>query len=95
MAKKSETKVTPEATAIPQGKPKKVCPITKADFLAKAKPMTIMVDGRPMVAGVKEFSTGSFGWYLSGKTSVVLEGGVTVDIQLGFNLTLVGSKEAK
>jgi hypothetical protein len=45
-----------------------------------------------MLADVKEFSTGSLGWYLSGKTSVSI-GGTPVSVQIGLNLTIVGSKE--
>ena len=42
---------------------------------------------------VKAFSTGSFGWYLNGKTTVMVDG-KAVSVQIGLNLTLVGSKEA-
>lgn len=84
MAKKAET----------APKPKKECPILRDKFKAEAKPVSVVVDGVPFVAMVKEFSTGSFGWYLSGKTQQTV-GGVPCDIQLGFNLTVVGSKDAK
>jgi len=42
---------------------------------------------------VKEFSTGSFGWYLNGKILVPIDG-KNVSVQVGMNLTVVGSKEA-
>jgi hypothetical protein len=45
-----------------------------------------------MIAEVKEFSTGSLGWYLNGKTTVEV-GGTPVSVQIGLNLTIVGSKE--
>jgi hypothetical protein len=45
-----------------------------------------------MVAPVKIFSTGSLGWYLNGKTSIKVDG-VDVPVQIGLNLTIVGSKE--
>jgi len=42
---------------------------------------------------VKEFSTGSFGWYLNGKIVVTVDG-KPCSVQVGMNLTVVGSKEA-
>jgi len=46
----------------------------------------------PLQAEVKEFSTGSLGWYLNGKTTIDV-GGTPVSVQIGMNLTIVGSKE--
>lgn len=84
----------PAPTPVAPAKGKKTrCPINKAQFLAAAKPLMISIDGTPVVATVKEFSTGSFGWYLNGKT-VIKVGDTPVEVQLGFNLTLIGSKEA-
>jgi hypothetical protein len=74
--------------------PKTVCPISRADFLSKAEPLKIDVGGFPMVAEPREFSTGSFGWYVNGKASLVVDG-KTVSVQVGMNLIVVGSKEAK
>jgi hypothetical protein len=68
------------------------CPITRAQFRDKAKPVTVTIAGVPQVAEVKEFSTGSLGWYLNGKTTVEIDG-VPVSVQIGLNLTIVGSKE--
>jgi hypothetical protein len=68
------------------------CPVSRADFRAKAKPVTVTVNGIPLSAAVKEFSTGSFGWYLNGKTTIDV-GGTPVSVQIGMNLTIVGSKE--
>ncbi len=45
-----------------------------------------------MMAEVKEFSTGSLGWYLNGKTMIDV-GGKQVSVQIGMNLTIVGSKD--
>ena len=45
-----------------------------------------------MTAEVKEFSTGSFGWYLNGKTTIEING-KQVSVQIGMNLTVVGSKD--
>ena len=71
---------------------KKTCPISRKDFMTHAKPVTVKVGEVPMTAAVREFSTGSLGWYLNGKTSIDVNG-VMVDVQIGMNMTVVGSKE--
>jgi hypothetical protein len=72
---------------------KSPCPLTLAQFLEKAEPLKIAIGGQDMLAEVKSFSTGSFGWYLNGKTAMTVDGKV-VSVQIGMNLTIVGSKEA-
>ena len=71
---------------------KTTCPVTREQFRANAKPVTVTINGVPHSAVVKEFSTGSFGWYLNGKTTVEVDG-VPVSVQIGMNMTVVGSKE--
>ena len=71
---------------------KTTCPITREQFLSAAKPLAVTVAGVPVSAEVKEFSTGSLGWYLNGKTMVEIDGR-PVSVQIGLNLTIVGSKE--
>ena len=71
---------------------KTTCPITRPEFHAKARPVTVKINDVPLQAEVKEFSTGSFGWYLNGKTTVSIDG-KAVSVQIGMNLTIVGSKE--
>ena len=73
---------------------KSPCPVSQTQFLEKAEPLKITINGQEMVAEVKAFSTGSFGWYLNGKTAVTIDGKV-VSVQIGMNLTVVGSKEAE
>ncbi len=68
------------------------CPVTREEFRGKAKAVSVTIGGVPLVAEMKEFSTGSLGWYLNGKTTVVVDG-KTVPVQIGLNLTIVGSKE--
>ncbi len=68
------------------------CPVTRADFRESAQPVKVEINGIPMMAEVKEFSTGSLGWYLNGKT-VIDVGGKQVSVQIGLNLTIVGSKD--
>jgi hypothetical protein len=76
---------------------KKGCPITRAEFRKSAKPLTLTISapdgGQVMVpVNVKEFSTGSIGWYHNGKIAVPVNG-TLVDVQLGLNFTIVHSKE--
>ena len=68
------------------------CPISRSQFHAKAKPVTVTINNVPLQAVVKEFSTGSLGWYLNGKTMIDIDG-TPVSVQIGLNLTVVGSKE--
>ena len=74
--------------------PKTICPITREDFLAKAEPLKIDLGGFPMVAEPREFSTGSFGWYVNGKATLSVDG-KNLSVQVGMNLIVVGSKETK
>jgi hypothetical protein len=69
------------------------CSISRSKFRQAAQPVRVEINGNAMMAEVKEFSTGSFGWYLNGKTTIDV-GGTPVSVQIGMNLTAVGSKEA-
>ena len=71
---------------------KTTCPISRKQFVENAKPVEVVVNGIPLMAEVKEFSTGSLGWYLNGKMTVDI-GGTPVSVQIGMNMTIVGSKE--
>jgi len=71
---------------------KTTCSITRVDFWSKAKPITISIGNSQLDADPKEFSSGSLGWYAGGKMIVEVEG-VRVSVQVGLNLTIVGSKE--
>jgi len=68
------------------------CPISRAQFRTKARPVSITIGDRTFVALTKEFSTGSLGWNLNEKITLEIDG-VVVPIQVGLNLTVVGSKE--
>ncbi len=72
--------------------PKTTCPVTREGFRQNAQPVVIMIDGKEYSADVKEFSTGSLGWYLNTKAQVKV-GEKNVSVQIGMNLTIVGSKE--
>jgi hypothetical protein len=72
---------------------KTTCPLaTREEFRTNAQPVTVKINDIPLQAVVKEFSTGSLGWYLNGKT-VIDVGGKPTTVQIGMNLTIVGSKE--
>ncbi len=71
---------------------KTTCPVTREQFRKDAKPVEVVVNGVPLLAEVKEFSTGSLGWYLNGQTTIKI-GDTAVSVQIGMNLTIVGSKE--
>ncbi len=70
----------------------KSCPITRAQFRKLAKAVEVTINGVPMHAEVKEFSTGSIGWYLSAKSTISIDG-TPVSVQIGLNMTILGSKE--
>lgn len=71
------------------------CEITRTDFLKHAKSIKIIVDGgEPIEVEVKQFSTGSFGWYFSGKVKVKV-GNKEVRTQANLSFPIVNSKEAK
>jgi hypothetical protein len=80
-----------DALAMP---PKTSCPVSLTQFLEKAEPLKVVINGQEMLAEVKQFSTGSFGWYMNGKTVVTVDG-KAVSVQIGMNLTVVGSKDAE
>ena len=71
--------------------PKSKCPITREDFLKGAKPLVIKIGDENRSADVKEFSSGSFGWY-SGDKVVIDVGGVPVRCQVTMSIVVVGSK---
>lgn len=71
---------------------KTTCPISRADFRAKAKPINVTLAGMSQMAEVKEFSTGSLGWYLNGRTTIEIDG-QHVPVLINASLVIVGSKE--
>ncbi len=71
---------------------KTTCPITRAQFRAKAKPITVVIEGKEQQAPVKEFSTGSLGWYLNSRTTIEIDG-QHVPVLINASLVIVGSKE--
>ena len=68
------------------------CPIDRDTFANEAGPVKVTIGATTFEVDPKEFSTGSLGWYLSGKVTLEV-GGVRCPVQVGLNLTLVGSKD--
>lgn len=71
---------------------KSTCPINREEFREHAQGTKVVIGEVPLMADVKEFSTGSLGWYLNGKTTIEING-KPVSVQIGLNLTIVGSKD--
>lgn len=77
------------------GKPEKkavTCPVSRDQFRKGAKPVNVSINGVPMVAMVKEFESGSLGWYLGNKTIIEIDG-VQVEATIGLNLIITKSKD--
>jgi hypothetical protein len=72
-------------------KKKTVCPVSRKQFREHAKPLNLSELSGIGALPVKEFSTGSLGWYENGKAEVTIDG-VKCKVQVGLNVTLVGSK---
>ena len=69
-------------------------PCAGGESVDRGEPIKVVINGQEMIANVKEFSTGSFGWNLNAKTVVTIDG-KALSVQIGMNLTVVGSKEAE
>lgn len=85
---KTETPVAPAFTP----KKKADCPITRAQFEEKAIPMKVKIGEDTKIAGVKDFSSGSFGWCVSEKAVIEVDG-IPLNCQVGLNITVIGSKD--
>lgn len=71
---------------------KTVCNVSREQFQAEAKPVEVTINGQPVVAEVKQFSTGSFGWHHGDKVTIRV-GETLVKVQVGLTLTVIGSKD--
>jgi hypothetical protein len=70
------------------------CPISREDFRRDAKDIPVSIQGVAKSAMPKEFATGSFGWNVNEKMTVEV-GGKRVLVQVGLNITVIGSRTAK
>jgi len=66
--------------------------MTRQEFREHASVLPVQINGVPFGAVPKEFSTGSLGWNVSQKMDVLVNG-QPQKVQVGLNLTIVGSKE--
>ncbi|HJZ55621.1 MAG TPA: hypothetical protein VKE74_11705 [Gemmataceae bacterium] len=66
--------------------------LTREQFRTTAKPLTVVINGKEFEVAKKEFSTGSLGWFLNDKMDIEV-GGQKVKVQIGLNLTIIGSKD--
>lgn len=77
---------------------KRVCPLTRTQ-LAAGRRLTMTItdtDGNTVYKQhmpVREFSTKSVGYNASGKAELCIDGKHYVDVQIGANITVIGSKE--
>ena len=73
---------------------KSASPVSRTQFLENAESVKVTINGQEIIADKREFSTGSFGWYYNGKINIAVDG-KTLSVQVGLNLTVVGSKDAE
>jgi len=69
------------------------CLLSREEFQSQARGLQVSIDGQTVLVPVKEFSTGSFGWFLGDKLMVKV-GDKLVKVQVGLTLTVIGSKDA-
>ena len=67
------------------------CPISREHFRTTVTEIPVTIAGKTVMVDPKEFSTGSLGWYLADKVQIEV-GGKKCTVQVGLNLTIVGSK---
>src|SRR5262245_41669749 len=71
---------------------KTTCTISRKEFEAHAKPIKVVINGEEMESKNRQLSTGSVGWNISSKMRIKV-GDKDVTVQVGLNLTIVGSKD--
>lgn len=73
-------------------KPRKaVCHLTRDQFMAKAPMLSVDFGGQIIKGKPKAFSTGSFGWNITGKFETEIDG-VPCTVQVSANAIVCGSK---
>lgn len=65
--------------------------IGRDEFMEEAKPLRVSIGDSQTIAMVKEFSSGSLGWY-TGEKVIVNVGGTPVKCQVSLSIVVVGSK---
>lgn len=77
---------------VPTKSPKapKVAKVSKEQFLASPA-LEVTLGTQKFLAMPREFSTGSYGYNLSGKVTLSIDG-TPVEMQISCNITVIGSK---
>jgi len=68
-----------------------VCPLTGDEFLASAKPIAITINGEAFEAKPRINSSKSFGWSLSAKPTITVDG-KELQTSTSLNITVKNSK---
>ena len=68
---------------------------SKSSFNANAKSIVVDIGGNHLHADPRQFSTGSSGFYTSGKAILTLANGEQVRCQVSCNVTVIKSNEWK
>jgi hypothetical protein len=71
-----------------------VCPVSREQFRARAKPVKVVIDGKEHAAEIKEFSTRSVTWFINGRVNVEIDWGC-VPFRVGLNLTAAVSASCR
>jgi hypothetical protein len=77
---------------------KTVCTVTRDEFNTNAKALEVVIDGGRQIAMAREFSTGSLGWGVSTKITLMVNGKAVVCqvvlalLRSGLSLRAVGRK---
>lgn len=67
------------------------CRISAEEFLKHAADLVAVIEGQPVVVHRKVFSSGSFGWYVSGKLEFMVNG-QPIRCQISMSAIAIGSK---
>lgn len=69
------------------------CPVTKRQIKEKTKPLVGNINGQTIVIDTKEFKTGTLGWFLMDKMTILIDN-VPCKVQCNFQMYIVKSDEA-
>lgn len=68
------------------------CHVTREEFAADAPTIEVVIDGNKFAVQPKDVVDGkSLGWFLNAKATVKI-GDKYTDVQIGLNVTCIGSK---
>lgn len=90
----ANTKTKAPKAGADDGKADKKPAVSRQQFTKHAKPLAVDIAGQKLVADVKEFSSGGFGWFIGAKVVIEIDG-VPVKAQVTSNIVVVNSKNDK